>query len=231
MKKLAAIVCAGLLGSTGLFALPDFHLSISGGLQGATEYLARKAELKGDYVFSNTGDASTSAYISDISYFGGFLSVDFTYFKTDISIMISSANGSETILQFAGYFKYPFALADIIVFPLLGVGYGIVLENEDSYGNRLGSTYNAWYFYDNGTRSNNKVSLDDLNTLWVSLGIGGDLFIRGNVFLRSEYLLGIAPLNNYYDNLKKERYPHDIGEFEYMINFHQTVKFSIGYRF
>jgi hypothetical protein len=218
--------------SAAVFGQPEFKISVGAGLLGYDNYVAQKIKLKDDYLFENSGGASESASISDTSYFGGFVFIDATYAEGSVYYAGSNSVGKEKNLGFAVYLKYPFELRHITIFPLLGVRYDTVLEMEDTFGNNYGSRWNSAYFCDNGTPTDDKVELSDLNTLCYCLGLGGDVFFSQKVFLRAEYTLGIVPvLNNYYKNLREEGLPSDIAEFEYFINYNQTVRFALGCRF
>jgi hypothetical protein len=135
-------------------------------------------------------------------------------------------------VQFALFAKYPFYIGNFSLFPLLGIEYDIVLSKEDSFGDKFGSDYNSQYFYKNGITTSKKMALSDFNTFWFKIGIGGDIPLSGKLFLRGEYFLGIALLNNAYENIHKEYFSSsDVEQYDYMVNYNQTMRLSIGISF
>jgi hypothetical protein len=213
------------------FSLPEFKISLGVGFQGYDNFLAHKNKLPGNYFYKDTGGATEYETIEDTTFFGGHIFFDATYVEINVGISGSANSGNEDGIQFAIFGKYPFSTGNFTFFPLLGIQYDIVLAKKDGFGNKFGSEYYSWYFYNNGVMTSNKMELSDLNTLWFKLGIGGDILFSEKVFLRSEYMLGIAPLNNFYKNGKEEYFSSsDVEYYDYMINYSQTFRLSIGYR-
>jgi hypothetical protein len=200
-------------------------------LQWYDNFLAYKTSLSGNYVYNNTGGASEYKVTTDQAFLGGYLFFDTTYVEINIGVSNSASAGSQTNIQLSLFGKSPFSISNFTFFPLFGIEYDMVYEKENGYGNKFGSQYYSWNFYKDGEITADKMKLSDLNTLWLKLGFGGDIPLSEKIFLRSEYLLGIALLNNSDKNSYEEYYTDsDPAQYEYMINYSQSIRVSIGFR-
>ncbi|GHV88013.1 hypothetical protein AGMMS50267_03730 [Spirochaetia bacterium] len=209
-----------------------FRLSMGLGFHWYSNYHANKSVLGGKYVYTDTGGATSYTTINDQSFFGGYLFFDATYVEASIGLSSSKSGGSQTDMQFSLLGKYPFSVGSVVFFPMLGVEYNMILAKENGYGDKFGTQYYSWYFYDDGTETSEKVDISDLNTFWFKLGVGSDIPLSNKIYLRGEYLFGLAILSRVDENDYKEYYASsDPESYDYYINYSQTVKFSLGFKF
>lgn len=89
---------------------------------------------------------------------------------------IKDLKDSLTYVSFAGYFKYPFHVGAVTVFPLLGVEYKLNLTYKAGNGKDLKSTMTSQ-------------EQADLNELWIEGGVGMD-FTLGSFYIRPEVIIG-----------------------------------------
>ena len=107
-----------------------------------------------------------------------------------------NGKGWESVFGFSILGKYPFKLDErLILFPLLGFDYRISLSQR--------RTQPGGYVYDrtDGIREKDKdnkaYKQSDWNSMWINLGGGLDLFLTGNLFLRTELLYGFRLMTSY----------------------------------
>jgi len=90
--------------------------------------------------------------------------------------VITTLMNSLTYVSFAGYFKYPFHVGVVTIFPLLGVEYKLNLTYKAGNGNDVKSTLTSQ-------------EQADLNELWIEGGAGMD-FAIGSFYIRPEVIIG-----------------------------------------
>jgi hypothetical protein len=183
-------------------------------------------------VYQDTGGATQYKRTAVDAFLGAYVYFDAIYAELSAGIAGSAVNGSQTNIQLGLLLKYPVELNSFTLFPLLGAEYEMVTAKENGYGNKYGSQYYSDYGYKNGVETTKKVALSDWSTLWIKLGFGFDIPISQKSFLRGEYLFGIAPvLNKWYKNIYEEYYASSSRtQYDYMINYTHTVRFSVGLR-
>jgi outer membrane protein W len=172
-KSISILVLLALVTVGGAFA-QGVELSAGGGL--LVDYSANNGIEFGDsYIGSRTMS------------FGGFIFFDATYAELDVSFaygsvtsivdlpIIGSATadgGSLMQLGFTLLGKYPIQLSSITLFPLLGVGYNMVLSGSDAAGDDLKNA-------------------GDMSQLGILAGVGVDKNLTDALYLRGEALFQI----------------------------------------
>ncbi|MCL2557001.1 MAG: hypothetical protein FWE09_00820 [Treponema sp.] len=116
--------------------------------------------------------------------FGGFVFLDATYVEFSTAFMFGptgttvnlgpitmTGEGSFMSLDFGLLGRFPFELGagNISVFPLLGVGYSLVLSTEDPDGNKLDKP-------------------GDFSSFRIMAGVGADFDIGSGLFIRAQAL-------------------------------------------
>jgi len=184
----------------------------------------------------NESGFSVSQHINHIG-FGGFVFLDATFAELTIAFMGGPApftmemgydgvtisetlSGSFTALDFSLVGKFPFALGggNITVFPMLGIGYNVVLSSNDEDGNDM-------------FEGNDEFSATDLSTFRITLGGGADFDINQNLFFRATVLgyYRFAP------SLFRDLVADEMRRYGISANYHggfgATVRFAVGFRF
>ncbi|GHV84313.1 hypothetical protein AGMMS50212_16530 [Spirochaetia bacterium] len=229
MKKTIAIlvflkvVCSTVFGqdfSISVGAGGIFNAALGGGINGES---------------TNMGIKQTYSVFDEQIAGGGFIFFDATYAEINVSYILGSATskvtseasgigvtiedkGTFSSINFGLLGKYPFEISDsFYLFPLLGIEYQLFLsrknKDEKEYKNL-----------------DDEESPKDFSALWFKLGIGADINITDQLYIRPEILYGIRLKNKYEDDGKEylsSRYPNtEIG-----LGHGPTVKIGIGYRF
>jgi len=223
MKKMIAILVIFVCVGTALSA-QDSGMSFGGG-----------ALL--DWSFSNglkakLGDVTYYSGLRNMS-FGAYAFFDITYAEIDVSFAYGSItivdkekggpqvkndteNGGSVLqigLSLLG--KYPINLGKITVFPLLGVGYNIVLTAKDADGDKM---------YDKDSDSS---AMKDLSQFSILGGGGFDYNINKNIYLRVSGLLQMR-----FPSKMQKDYAQELGNpFKATLGFGPVIKVGIGYRF
>jgi opacity protein-like surface antigen len=116
--------------------------------------------------------------------------------------------------------KYPFKITESIrIFPLIGFDYSIFDRGKATYDGQIYIVYNR----------DNLILSDALDGFSLNLGVGGDFFISGNVYIRCEY--------NYSFFLNTETQKETIETIEssgYNLSIFQNgpmFMLAVGYRF
>jgi hypothetical protein len=188
MKKLTVFVFV-LAASTFTVGAQDFSVSVLGGPIGNMDFVNQKIE---------AGGVSAKSFQNTIS-FGGFAGADLTYAEISASFLYAlgpameatSSDGSTAsesrdkatsmLLTFDLLLKYPIELGDgFYIFPLLGAEYQFLLSRNDPSGSEI-TDYGAY-------------TQIDYNTYWLRAGVGADIALGDNLFIRPELLYGIRLL-------------------------------------
>ena len=165
--------------------------------------------------------------INKFSY-GGFIFFDASYVEADIYVTSGAVNnhsinyygGSEEHLYFSstdiqlGFSllgKYPIDLGSIIIFPLLGVSYNVVLSHKNEFGEKLEKP-SEW------------------SQFGLSGGIGFDFYQTNSLYFRIEALFQILfpskVTRDQIDSIKSG------GEnAKAALGFGPVIKMGVGYRF
>jgi len=171
-KGLLVLVLAAVVAGGAFAQMPSLEFSAGGG-----------------FVFDGgrVGGMSGGGLDDNLNHigFGGFLFLDATFAELAISFMggpalanwefseygvseSGSESGSFTALDFSLVGKFPIALGggNMTVFPMLGIGYSVVLSSIDD----------------------EEFSASDLSTFRITLGAGADFDINENLFFRASVL-------------------------------------------
>lgn len=108
---------------------------------------------------------------------GGSLKTETTGFPTTTT----ATTNKQDWLAIGAFFKYPFDVGGIAIFPIAGIEYDMNLSLKDSSGNDLKASMTA----------DQKA---DLNRFWIKAGIGADLSF-GSFYIRPEVLIGYKLLS------------------------------------
>ena len=207
MKKSISVLILLALVTTGAFA--QIGLSAGGGLLF-------------DGSFRNGMEYDGDFWGADIASFGGFAFFDATYAQVDIAFLYGIVTGVAEIdgdretdkagsmmsLSFSLLGKYPIELGPVTLFPLLGVGYNLVLESKDEDGNKAESD-----------------DLKDIHQLGFLAGVGVDYPLNDNLYLRAEALFSLRlPTKQMTDAVKDSDATATLG-------IGPRIKVGVGYRF
>ena len=157
--------------------------------------------------------------------FGGYVFLDATFVELSVGLLMGpysqrmsggglptvSYSGSFSSMGFSLLGKYPFNIGggNVFLFPLLGVGYDIVLFVSDA----------------------DDVDSFDLNTFSIQFGIGADLGINERLFIRTS-LLGTWRFAPRYARDMADYLSDSTGiNFSASGGFGVTTKIAIGFRF
>ncbi|MCL2599820.1 MAG: hypothetical protein FWD88_01365 [Treponema sp.] len=174
--------------------------------------------------------------------FGGFVFLDATFAELAISFMGGPAVfggrgswsdsdgdsgtwhegmfGSFLALDFSLLGRFPVAVGDgnLSIFPLLGIGFNVVLASRDANGDGIFDEMGYYDEFDHGPTS--------LSTFRIQFGAGADIDIADNVFLRIQGLAHYrfpASFFNDTDLWGNDANPRG--------GFGGTAKIGIGFRF
>ncbi|MDR2692870.1 MAG: hypothetical protein LBB74_01480 [Chitinispirillales bacterium] len=139
-------------------------------------------------------------------------------------------NISFTSLNIGVLGKYPIALSDAMtLFPAVGIDYALMLSATSKYD-------------DGEEKSEQKLDgkdgvpkAGDFSALWIKFGVGADVALTGQLFLRPELLYGIRLANKYesdsVDEIKKsaEEYGEKV-DISPALGHGLTVKVGLGFR-
>ncbi|GMO12234.1 MAG: outer membrane beta-barrel protein [Rickettsiales bacterium] len=166
---------------------------------------------------------------------GGFIFFDATYAEINVSYILGSAvtkansenSGASAAFEDKGTFssinfgllgKYPFEISDsFLLFPLLGIEYQLFLSRKDKDEIEYKNT-------------DGEESPKDFSSLWFKLGVGADINITDQLYIRSEILYGIRLKNKYEDDLKESVLFSMFPDADIGLGHGPTVKIGIGYR-
>jgi len=192
--------------------------------------------------------------------FGGFAFLDVTYAELDVSFAYGALTGvsrknkdasktvdADSILQlgFTLLGKYPVNLGSITVFPLLGVGYNIVLSHSKMVYPYNGPVFdkdgNPEYESDGKTLKSVEHKISEWNQFSILAGGGFDYNINKNVYIRFSALAQIRfasklmrdslDLDNKILKAMGTVYDLNLGSKTTTIGFGPVIKVAIGYRF
>ncbi|MGP1459854.1 MAG: hypothetical protein ACTTKL_11215 [Treponema sp.] len=118
--------------------------------------------------------------------------------KTEIKISSHGTSGanSEDIKLEVGYFniglfgKYPFAVGLAKIFPMLGFEFDIAASVKSDIQD---------------------LKKEKMNAYWVDAGVGADIFVMKNLFIRPQILLGFQMNKNDFDSFKTNGIKIDAG--------------------
>jgi opacity protein-like surface antigen len=114
--------------------------------------------------------------------------------------------------------KYPFEISDSFhLFPLLGIEYQLFLSHKDNDENE----------YKNNS---GEESPKDFSSLWFKIGVGADINITDELYIRPEILYSIR-LKNKYEDEEKEDFQTIYPDTKIGLGHGPTVKIAIGYKF
>jgi len=219
MKKLLLVLVLAIIATGGAFA----QLSVGGGL--LFDYSLGNGQ---DGTIMGSGD-SFKVDRNNMSV-GGFVFFDAQYVKVDISFAygqidnILSIGDQETLylgnlmqLGFDIIGKYPIPLGKVSLFPMLGLGYNLVLSSD------METLVNI-----------NEIAFveDDKPTEWSQFGllagIGADFWLTESLFIRAEALANIRlPPQRFIDAMDNPGY----GSIGNTIGIGPRIKLGIGYKF
>jgi len=140
--------------------------------------------------FKVSGGGSTSDSVATAIPFNFMAYVDITYLQVAVGYRmvdgfhIKTDSGSSddkskySYVSFAGYGKFPLQLGSITLIPMVGIEYDLTISATDDSGNEANSSQRS-----------------DLNSLWIKGGLGAEISITPEVYIRPELLLGYQ-LNN-----------------------------------
>jgi hypothetical protein len=188
MKKLLIALAVACLSTTG-FALGK-DLEMSAGIGFSVSPYSRTEQA--------SSEAEKSKSTEETMLFGGFAYFDATYAQVSLGFGRSDVNASYKVvddlgimggavdatynnynvvayLSFGLLCKYPFDMDGFYIFPMLGFEYDLNLSYTDSEGNDLKESMT------DDERAN-------LNMFWIKLGVGLDIPIAGEIYLRPEVL-------------------------------------------
>jgi len=168
--------------------------------------------------------------------FGGFAFLDATFAELSFGFMggparfgweVSWPGGSESdtmsgsflALDFSLLGKFPIVLGggNMTFFPMLGIGYNVVLSSRDEDGN------------DNFERSDD--SATELNTFRIQFGIGGDIDLSDTVFFRGSILGQYRFAPSLYRDIADGRSVVPGLSVDHHGGFGVSVRLAIGVRF
>jgi hypothetical protein len=205
MKKVLIFPVLALVFCGGIWSA-DFSLSTgAGGLVGGffTRY---EAENPSDGV-------KTTQEVNQFNY-GGLVFFDATYGELAITLQNGRNNysqvmvrngvlapdageGWETMLGFSLLGKYPFTPAErITLFPLLGVEYQVALSERRRRDGEGGVIYDRTDGFE-ADKDNEAYDLSAWNSFWINLGVGTDVLIVNDFFVRGELLYGFRLMTAY----------------------------------
>ena len=215
VSVLAAFVAGG--------AFAQLPLSVGGG------FLAQGGKVggfKGKKLYDDLTGFSTTLPGSSLDHFGfgGFIFADAKFVELAIGLAGGesswnvaglSQDGSISSLDFSLLGKLPIGGKVFSIFPLLGIGYNVVLSSKVDV---LGKTVDF----------PGKDKASDLSVFRITAGVGSDIGIVQNLFIRTEVLGYLGLLQAKYI---RDMYPA-YGEAGSGIRpFGITAKLAVGYRF
>jgi opacity protein-like surface antigen len=200
---------------TAAFAVPAF--SISAGVGGLFN-----AGLGGDFDMGLGGSkiSTSQTYLGG----GGFAFLDATFVELGVGFAYNSqtseatteitgfpsvtaeTTGSFTAIDISLLGKYPFELGPVVLFPLVGADYKLVLSSE--------------------TEGNNDDDASDQSIFGILAGVGADYSLTDALYLRCEFIYNIflpSTSKTYEDLIDADI---DIG-----LIHGPTVKLAVGYKF
>jgi hypothetical protein len=173
MKKSLAILAFACL-SLAAFA-QDLPLSVGAGLRWSPISSTTSAD---GYTSSTlTYNSFSVRGFIDAKYIEGNLGIAFDNknYKIDGTSYSDGAHGTWIVLSALG--KYPFELSGFTLFPLAGIEYDLNLSYVDANGNDLRAT----------ATSDQKAAL---NYFFIKGGVGADVPVNTQLFIRPELLVG-----------------------------------------
>ena len=178
MKKIVAAFLAAVSMTAAASAL-DFDLSeINFGVGALFDYTFNHQFGKqgGLEVTSNSNLIDFKAFF-DAQYAQIQLGMSTVAGKTDATIKSNRGEGSDKIKIEIDYFniglfgKYPLEFGSAKIYPMFGFDFDIALKGN----------YKGWAFPD----------IEKYNDYWVDAGVGADIFIKGNLYIKPQLLLGL----------------------------------------
>jgi hypothetical protein len=222
-KKGLVVLALAAFVAGGAFAAPSFKLSLGlggyftsdfgGGFeasgQGWKETEQNPYAGGGGFVFFDVYYAELS-----VGFFGGGGTSTWEYIKK------GEAEISYTGLDLNLLFKYPIGNNKVSGFPLVGIGYRIMLSSKDKDGDPI---YNVYEEAD--------VPPGDLSALWFKFGGGLDFGFTTKIFLRGEILYGIR-LPNKYENSILDVYSNsnNVTNSAYLLGHGPDIKLALVYK-
>ena len=135
-----------------------------------------------------TGGGSTAEYLITTSGGGFYAFFDATYLEVDVGMLFGSQKiklpiygvsiegdgPNVSYLTLGLYGKYPIDLGGFTLFPMLGIQFDIGLSAER-----------------NGVKAEPQDLADMANRFWVKFGVGADLNLSEQLYLRPSFLYGV----------------------------------------
>jgi hypothetical protein len=125
------------------------------------------------------------------SYFGGY------WESTDVSVQRYLPDMQRSYINGGVFVKYPIGDGKIKLFPLVGIDY------EASIFGKLKPENGSEYIFD-GESGHPQAST--LSVLWIKLGVGYDLYLTDNVYLRYELLYGFRTTSVFEEEYAAKNY-------------------------
>ena len=210
-KGLLVLVLAALV-AVGAFALPDFRVSVVGGMS---------LDLTSGFPYKVFAPPPSGAEVGSIGFkiplysFGGFVFFDITYaelsiafgggsIETESKSSISDQYDDNTywdagILTFGLMGKFPFQIgSSFALFPMLGFDYMVVLSpkydsDRTDKGAKKGDTPK------NTFKDGAPDITSELNSLRLKAGLGGDISFTNDLYLRINAIVSLR-LPSKYEN-------------------------------
>jgi opacity protein-like surface antigen len=230
-KRVFLVLLIAVLATSAAFAQPEFKVSVGvgaffendfgGGVNVSTFSITEKIETpySGEAIY---GFFDLTYLELSFGYFFGRATIKETVGLNFLGINVPLFSYEETY-KVTSYnlglmAKYPIAIGNnFSFFPLLGIECKGILSLEDDYGTKL-----------NGA--------DDFDSLWFKFGVGGDISMTENIFLRLNVLYGIRATNKFERDTEKELYvsayePGQSVDTNILKGHGLTAKLAIGFRF
>jgi len=177
------------------------------------------------------GASYKSTQTMDAWNFGGHLFFDATYAELSFGFLggpmpskwtmdkeSETYKASNMAMDISLLGKYPIDLGSMSLFPMLGVGYSVVLSAKDEDGKDL-------------YPSESEYKAGDLSNFRILLGVGGDFNITDNLFFRSSLLGSLRLPSKYFNDQTKDEDGKKVDGISTTLGFGAALKLAIGYRF
>jgi len=226
VKKLAVVLILTVLAAGGAFAQAEFKLSAGAGGYITSDFGGGAEALKDGY----------ADYQIFTPYFGGgiFAFMDATFAELSIGFWGGSSipgsgsfylegNNAGYSRSYSSYMgldigllgKYPFVITDkISVFPLLGIGYRLILSLEPKNEN------------DNNTFG----AAADSSALWIRLGGGLDYSFTDMIYLRGGLLYGLRFPSKFENDWIDKNVPAAL-DGRTLLGHGLEIKVAVGFKF
>jgi len=107
-----------------------------------------------------------------------------------------SGNGWETVVGVSLLGRWPFRMNErLAVFPMLGIEYHVALNSRRT--DEFGEVYDRTSGFPEADRHGDPFLRSDFDSLFVKLGGGADINVRGDFFFRGELLYGFRLMTGY----------------------------------